>query len=248
MMKSVAYLFFPVCLIVFAIGVGLVSLLFRKFRTAKLFVLAGFVFLILFTSRPFGNFLLAPLEDKYPPLRIEASGDSKFIVVLAGSLNFKPELPITSQMTAPMVIRLMEGIRIHKALPHTRLILSGGGRHEVSEAEMMRRLAEVFGVDRERMILETKSLTTYEEAQCLKPIVRGEKFILVTSARHMPRSMALFQKLGMKPVPAPTNHLVREHQDFPFENWIPHANNMVLCSEAVYEYMGLLKELVKGNL
>lgn len=247
-MKAIPYLFFPVCLVLFAFAAGLAGLYFRKGRWAKFFLLAGLILLILFTNRPFGNVLLAPLEDKFPPLRIEEHGDARFVVVLAGSLNFKPDLPITSQMTAPMMIRLTEGIRIHKALPHTKLVLSGGGRHAVSEAEMMRRLAGIFGVDPENMILEAKSLTTYEEAALIQPIVRGEKFILVTSARHMPRSMALFRKFGMSPVPAPTNHLVRPHQDFPFENWIPHANNLVLCSEAVYEYMGLLKEALKGRI
>jgi len=111
-------------------------------------------------------------------------------------------------------IRFVVGFRIHKLLPESRLVFSGGAVFDpVSEAEVMARAAEIMGVEGDRIILEEISRDTGDQARLVQKIVGDERFILVTSASHMPRSMVLFRKSGMEPIPAPTDYRVpRCHQ------------------------------------
>lgn len=99
-------------------------------------------------------------------------------------------------------------------LPKTRLILSGGGAFDpVPNAEMMADVAIALGVVEKDLVRETTSKDTKDEARLLKEIVGDDTFVMVTSASHMPRSMALFLKLGMNPIPASTGHWVKERQE-----------------------------------
>ena len=89
--------------------------------------------------------------------------------------------------------------------------MSGGGAFDpVYEAEVMARVAREMGIPESDIILETKSIDTKDEARFIKPIVGNEPFVLVTTASHMPRSIALFKKLGMDPIPSPIGHSVRD--------------------------------------
>lgn len=75
--------------------------------------------------------------------------------------------------------------------------MSGGGVFDpVSNAEIMARVAMEIGVPERDIILESKSKDTKDEARFIKPIVGNEPFVLVTTASHIPRSMALFKNLA----------------------------------------------------
>ena len=76
----------------------------------------------------------------------------------------------------------------------------------------MAAVAREMGIPERDIILETKSRDTKDEAMFIKPIVGNEPFVLVTTASHIPRSMALFKKLGMDPIPSPVGHRVRDRQ------------------------------------
>jgi len=69
-----------------------------------------------------------------------------------------------------------------------------------------------MGVSDSDIVLEPDSKDTKDEAVLIQKIVGNEKLILVTSASHMPRSMALFKKRGMQPIPAPTDHTIKRRQ------------------------------------
>ncbi len=80
----------------------------------------------------------------------------------------------------------------------------------VSNAVVMAGVANVMGIGGNRLVLEELSKDTKDQARLIHKIVGDERFILITSASHMPRSMALFQKLGMKPIPAPADYSVKK--------------------------------------
>ena len=65
-----------------------------------------------------------------------------------------------------------------------------------------------WGVESEDIVLETKATDTKDHPIYVKEIVGRDRFILVTSASHMPRAMALFRQHGMEPIPAPTDYMV----------------------------------------
>ena len=95
--------------------------------------------------------------------------------------------------------------------------MSGGGVYDpVSDAEVMARVAGEIGVPERDIILESKSKDTRDEALFIKPIVGKGPFVLVTTASHIPRSMALFNKLGMNPIPSPVGHCIKDRQRVTF--------------------------------
>ncbi len=185
-------------------------------------VSVGLVILTLFSYHVVTDVLLRPLERKYDTFEIESSSvvsetenksTIKFVVVLGGGHTSDPELPMLSQMNTHPVVRLMEGIRIYRKFPGSRLLLSGGGSFDsISEAELMARVARELGVPDRDIILESKSKDTRDEAVFIKPMVGNKPFVLVTTASHIPRSMALFKKLGMNPIASPVGHSIKDRK------------------------------------
>ena len=133
--------------------------------------------------------------------------------MLGGGHVSDPRLPANSQISAAALGRVVEGVRLYKAIPGSKLLLSGGAVFDpVPEAEVMAQIAGLLGVKPQDIRLESDSRDTAEEAEIIAKMIGREKFILVTSAAHMPRSMALFRKRGLQPIPAPADFLVREAQ------------------------------------
>jgi uncharacterized SAM-binding protein YcdF (DUF218 family) len=108
----------------------------------------------------------------------------------------------------------------------------------------------MLGVDRQNLILETLSKDTEDEARFIHKIVGKDPFVLVTSASHMPRSMALFKKLGMQPIAAPTDYGLREGQEEALNPgmFFPNVGELVNTETAVYEYLGLAWAKLRGKI
>jgi uncharacterized SAM-binding protein YcdF (DUF218 family) len=101
-------------------------------------------------------------------------------------------------------------------------------------------LADI-GVPVERMTFEKTSRNTYENAVYSADIMRPtpqEKWLLVTSAWHMPRAMGCFRKAGWNIYPAPTGYFTSgdytPHYYFRFDEQLRDLTT------AVHEYVGLL--------
>jgi uncharacterized SAM-binding protein YcdF (DUF218 family) len=208
-------MFFPVPLCLEILLVGLILLWFTRWQKAgKVVVSIGFFTLALLGYSCTGNILLHPLEYKHPPLLSSSKQDNvKWVVVLGGGHTSDPNLPVTSQLSGNSLVRVVEGVRLHNTLRGSKILLSGGsGFDPVPNAKMMQNAALALGVSEADLTLETLSKDTKDEARLVREIVRDDQFILVTSASHMPRAMALFEKQGMHPIPAPTGHKVKERQ------------------------------------
>ena len=249
----VAY-FVPVPLCLGVLLIGVVFLWVKKTqKIGKIIVTVGFFLLLVFSFSFVPNMLLSHLEQQYPSFKIEANEGCnslgiKYVVVLAGGHILDPKIPITGQFCYEGLVRLIEGIRLYKKCPGAKLILSGGkGRDmHISDAELMGDLAFDLGVPRDDIILEKDSMSTEDEAKLLKPVVRNEKFLLVTSASHMPRSIGLFRKMGMNPIPAPTGHLVKQYRDN--TSFMPSVSNLKKSQAAFYEILARIKEKVMSKI
>lgn len=246
--------------------VGIVCLWIAKGQNVgRIITSLGFLLLLLFSLPVVSNSLLEHIEQQHSSFFVpgrngvstlmptvnteeqEGPSDIAYIVVLAGGHTLDLRLPITSHFTSSGLTRLVEGIRLYKKIPNTQLIVSGGvGRDPVSDAVLMRKLAVDLGVDEEDIILEAESMSTFDEARFIQPIVKDKKFLLVTSASHMPRSMGLFLKLGMKPQPAPTGHLVKRYEHR--LALLPNSASLHKSYIAVYEILGYLKEKLLGRI
>ena len=249
--KILGPLFFPLTLILGILLLGIFLLfLTRRQKTGRRVVFIGVLFLGLLSFGAVSDILLRPLEYKYPPLvSLEKIQNIKWIVVLGGGHASDPELPATSQLSNASLIRLAEGICIYNGLSKSKLILSGGGPFEkISNAKIMADVALAIGVKKQDLILEDVSKDTEDEARLIQEIVGREGFILVTSASHMPRSIGLFNKLGMHPIPAPTDHLVKQRQKLAPNMFYPTADSLWKAERAFYEYLGIAWAKLRGKI
>jgi uncharacterized SAM-binding protein YcdF (DUF218 family) len=242
--KILGPFFLPLSLCLEILIIGLILLWFTKKKKAgKIFVSVGVALLILFSYGPLPDLLLRPLEYTYPPLlRVKDLPEIRWIVVLGGGHTSDPQMPANSQLWGPSLCRLVEGIRLHNLLPGSKLMLSGGVLYDpVPEARVLADVALALGVDGRNLVLESVSKDTEEEAVLIQKRVGKDPFLLVTSASHMPRSMALFRKLGMQPIAAPTDYGVRERQgeEMSPSIFFPGIGELKKTEAAIYEYLGL---------
>lgn len=241
--KIIAPLFLPTTMIFIFLLVGICLLWFtRKQKSGKIFVSISFVLLAFFSYSLFADPILRGIENDYSPLmEIPDSASIKWVVVLGGGLTSDPKLQANDQLSKSSLARLVEGIRIHNHLTDSRLLLSGGAVfNTTAEATTMADVAENLGVDKQDIVTETISKDTKDQAREIKKIVGTGQFILVSSAAHLPRVMALFGKRGLNPVPAPTDFWVKEGQGIHPAEFYPGANELRKVDRAVHEYLGLL--------
>lgn len=257
--KIVSQFFYPVSLCLEILILGLVCLwATRRQRLGKVLVTLGTGLLLLLSSSFLSPGLLTPLESRYPALLHPEtiSGETekvetfpKWIVVLGGGHVTDPNLPANSQISETALSRVVEGVRLYKAIPGSKLLLSGGGSYDpVPEAEVMAQIAGLLGVKPQDIMLETDSRDTADEAELIAKMIGRGKIILVTSAAHMPRSMALFKKRGMQPIPAPTNYLVRKARGPQVFRLFPGAGSLGQVESAVHEYLGLAWAWLRGTI
>lgn len=143
------------------------------------------------------------------------------------------------------------------------LLLSGGSiewldARQSSIAEEMAEVLQWLAVPPKAMILQDRSRNTYEDAVYSAQILKERgitRILLVTSAMHMPRSVALFEKQGLQVIPAPTDYTVSEEQWKSITTFnlqaqlialIPSAGNLNLTTSALKEYVGMLVYWLRG--
>ena len=250
--KIIAPLLFPMSLCLGLLLSGLVLLWFtQKQKLGKILVTAGAALLLLMSYWAVPEALLRPLEYRHAALLdLDEHVDVKWVVVLGGGHTSDPRLPANSQLGEASLARVIEGIRIHQLLPDSKLLLSGGGAFDsVPNAVVMGDVARMLGVDESDVVLEAESRDTKDEARLIREIIGEERIVLVTSASHMPRSMALFRKMGMQPIAAPTDYEVKEHQGAVRPSlFFPGADDMEKAERAVHEYLGLVWAWMRGQV
>ena len=256
--KIVALLLYPVS---FCLGILILGLVFlwatRRPRLGKVLVTLGTVLLLLSSLPCLSRQTLTPLERRYPALLHpetaswgeKSSTSPKWIVVLGGGHVSDPRLPPNSQISAAALGRVVEGVRLYKTIPGSKLLLSGGVVFDPRpEAKVMAQIAELLGVKPQDISLESDSRDTADQAEIIANRIGKERFILVTSAVHMPRSMALFRKRGLHPIPAPSDFRVRRAQRFDPGNFFPRASSLWQLETAVHEYLGLAWAWLRGAI
>ncbi|MGB6007191.1 YdcF family protein [Castellaniella sp.] len=190
------------------------------------------------------------LEQRYPHEPAAALPTAQAIVVLGGNTaNGRPNW-FESYNPKMTVLRTDTAARLYAADKAPLVIVSGaaldGG---ISEARMMASALERDGVPAAVIIQEDHSLTTHQNAVYTAKVLRQhdiQQFLLVTSALHMPRAMASFQKQGLNPIaaPSPPQIVVPDEPDFSF--WLPDLRTLNASRSIVKEYLGLLVYWIRG--
>jgi uncharacterized SAM-binding protein YcdF (DUF218 family) len=190
---------------------------------------------------PAGAWLLQPLEERFDVAPVSARVDG--IIMLGGMI----EPLVTEARGQPSLNaaaeRLTEFVRLARLYPDAKLVFSGGSgavfNQHLKESPVVRRLLEGLGLPVERVMFDAESRNTYENAvrslQLGQPSP-GERWLLLTSAMHMPRSVGCFRRVGF-PVEA---HPV-DYRTLPDDSvWIPGvAEGFANLSAALHEWAGL---------
>ncbi|MFZ0959443.1 MAG: envelope biogenesis factor ElyC [Terriglobia bacterium] len=239
MKKIVSRFFFPVPLSLEFLVVGLFLLWFtRRQRAGKALVTCGTLLLVVLSNNFISNALIRPLEHRYPPLAVAQIGvgtpEVTFIAVLGGWADHDPDVPVTSHVSPDLMVRLIEGVRLHRAIPDSKLILSG----DHDSAESMTMMAEALGVSAQDIVPLSEPRDTEQESRQMAPIVGSHRFILVTSASHMARAMGYFRQRGLQPIAAPTDYLAPRH-GLESDDFVPDGYKLLKSQTAFYEYLGL---------
>lgn len=253
--KLVGPLLFPLPLASFLLLLGLALLWFtKKQKAGKVLVSAGTFWLLSLGFGIFAPWTLAPLERQYQPLLSPSSNATpespvKWIVVLGGGGSYSAQLPSASQLSSASLARVIEGIRLQRALPGSKLILSEGNIFDsVPVADIMGSVAQELGVASDAMVLERQSQDTEGQAHLIRPMVGADRFILVTSAAHMPRSIALFRKVGLNPIAAPTDYNSYGGESLRPSSLYPSATKLRKAELAMHEYMGIAWAKIRGRI
>lgn len=247
--KFAAVLLMPLGFSIVVLLIGWFLLFFRRrFREAKILILIGILLLAIASIGPVSNMLTAPLESRYPPLDSNnLPRNISFVVVLGGGLAGDDQDPAGASLSRASLARLLEGIRIYRMYPGSKLILSGGKVFaQVSESEVMAEKARSLGVNGKDIIMENNSPDTESQARLVKPFVKDRNFIMVTSAIHMQRAMGLFRNEGLEPVAAPTDYLPKAGGDP--RRYFPQTAALGKSEAALNEYLGMAWSKVRGKI
>lgn len=203
---------------------GLWFLYTNRFKKAKFFLTVSFLWIALISYNPFANRTIQPLETKYNEIA-KADANIKYLLLLGGDFQG----------------RAYETVELYNQNKNLIIITSGyEGRKTIPEAILNRQRLIKLGIPKEKILMLTKPRDTKEEAVYLKKIIGKKHFYLVTSAYHMPRAMALFTKMGLNPIPAPTNLLQEEDRFIS----APNGYDLYKTQVAWHEYLGILWENV----
>jgi uncharacterized SAM-binding protein YcdF (DUF218 family) len=174
--------------------------------------LVGVVTLLLLTIAvmPFGQWMAAPLEARFPAPSLPERVDG--IIVLGGGVDALVSRAHGQTALNDAGDRIVEAAILARRHPEARLVLSGGEgtmvAHGEQEAEFERALLIELGVPAERIVMENRSRNTYENAVFSREVVKprpDEAWLLVTSAAHMPRAVGCFRHAAWQVVPYPVD-------------------------------------------
>ena len=235
------------------IGVWLIliaaGLLARKRERAALrcALVAGTI-LILLGFSPVSVWMMHPIENLYPRPALPAHVDG--IIILGGGNDGE----IYGSRGAPNpsygVTRLMAGCALARQHPEARVVFSGGPFPDTSpksEARAAREILIGLGLAPNRVLVETASRNTWENFRFSQTIAKprpGETWVVVTSAFHMPRTLAIAAKTGWPMLPWPSDYTTASSSHYEVMQF---PENLERADLAVHEGIGVLAYRLAGN-
>lgn len=238
-------IFMPTPLHLLLLLLILVVLAFRTsnvaFRRWRWLLLLASAWCWLVATPVLAHFLGARLESAYPPIEIAAVPRESVILVLAAGDPDERSLPDGDHLNTASLRRTIAAVRIWRERGGM-LIFSGTAFHDERSAvsERMAELAREFGVPEKNIRIETTSLNTYENIsnsiQLMDPA--RQPLVLVTSALHMPRAMAVARKLDVQPLAAPADF--RARRELTWRAWLPNSGALPMLRLVLHEWVGLV--------
>jgi uncharacterized SAM-binding protein YcdF (DUF218 family) len=252
--KLLPLFFYPLGLSSLLLLLALVMIWRRRSRLAMIPITSALLILFLGSNALISGALVSSLEWQNLPQELP---QADAIVVLGGCTQSatypRPWIEVTDAGD-----RVLYAAKLYRAGKAPKIILSGGRIEWLgkgpSEAADMTELIATMGVPTTAVLQDPSSLTTRENAVNVQQIMKAQgiqKILLVTSAMHMPRSLLIFQKLGITAIPAPTDFLTVQSKQSPTTaqviiNGFPDADPLRNTTRALKEYVGIVVYRLRG--
>jgi uncharacterized SAM-binding protein YcdF (DUF218 family) len=229
---------------------GLVCVWLRRQHLGLSLIAVSLGCFLLVRVLPVGQWLLAPLENRFPRIT-DPPAHVDGIIVLGGALD--PELTAAHGMPAlnEAAERMTTFVALARRYPGATLAFTGGHglllHGKLSEADAARMLFDELGLTR-LVIYENRSRTTWENAEFLRARVSprpGQTWLLITSASHMPRAVGIFRKAGWPVLPWPVAYKTGASATIRYQEALPRR--LAELDFATHEWFGLLAYRLMGR-
>lgn len=242
--KILPLLVLPIGLVLELSFIALLLALAGKKKSSAFFTFLAMV-LLWAASMPYAaDRLKGRLERDYPAVMTTEIPRSECIVLLGGAVE--PALP--PRLDIDMrdgVDRVRKAAQLYKAGLAGTIIVSGGNQpwspFETSEAESIKTLLLEWGVPPTAIFLETNSRNTRENAFYSVALIKKQACgtpLLITSAAHMKRAVAAFERLRVEVFPVSTDVKVIDRPELTVFDFLPDAEALLMSNDAVHEWLG----------
>jgi len=240
----------------FMVGLGIVGTLLlptRYTRIGRQLLVSSVLLIAAIGILPIGDVLTIPLEDRFPQWN-PALGPPSGIVVLGGVIDAEISTRRGGVGLSDAAERLTAAADLARRYPAARVVFTGGNGALIGdgpiEADFAIPFFESLGVSKDRIIVERRARNTVENATFTKQLVapeRGERWLLVTSAAHMPRAIGVFREAGF-----PVEAYPVDYQTVGWEDLLKLPGSLMggvrLTDMAVHEWLGLFAYWITGRL
>jgi uncharacterized SAM-binding protein YcdF (DUF218 family) len=200
--KTAAFLILPSNLL-FVLGLaGLALTTTRWRRVGARLAVASFILLATIGFLPLGELLTHVLESRFPPWD-PTRGTPDGVVILGAEISAELSRDRTEPELEGSAARIIAMAKLARTYPNARIVYSGGDPslfgNQLPETDFVYPLLDILGIAHKRVLLERRSRNTAENAAFTKDMVKpkpGERWLLVTSAQHMPRAIGCFRRVG----------------------------------------------------
>ena len=250
--KTLGVMLLPTNLLLLLGLLGVILLATRFAALGRALLVASILLLAICGFSPLGNLLLYPLENRFPPWDAAAQGAPDGIIVLGGPIDPDLSMAHNTPVISSAPDRIVVAAELARKYPKARILFSGGSADLISpdakEADFAIEIFEALGIDKARMMVERRSRNTYENAAFSMDVVApkaGERWLLITSAYHMPRAVGLFRKVGFAVEPYPVDWRLGAGADL----FAPSQADIGLARTdlAMREWIGLLAYRLAGR-
>ena len=214
--KIVWFLVQPSSLLLLILLLGAALLWTRFAGLGRVLALTAALLLLVAGLSPLGNLLLIPLEERFARPELNPDRPPDGLIVLGGAQD-----TLVSRARGVIALneageRMFEAAALSRTFPRTKIIFSGGSGRLIyrgeTEAIGAAALFGALGIDKNRLLLEDRARDTYENAIFTNELIKpraDQRWLLITSAAHMPRAIGCFRKAGFEVVAYPVDYRTR---------------------------------------
>lgn len=245
---------YPLGMAIVLIVIGCLALAASRVQLGRAALATAIAGLWIASTPSFADWSLGTLERQFPPIAIEKLPNADVAIVLGGAVGSAVPPRVTLDLSAA-ADRVLWAARLFRAGKVERILVSGGNIPWLPgtrpEAEVIRDLLIEWRVPPSAILIASGSRNTFENAMEIAALRQRDRFataLLVTSAFHMPRALAVFRKAGLPVTPATTDVEVVDPGPWTVMRWLPDAHALAQTTKATKEWIGYWAYWARGYI